>query len=127
VSALVLDAGALVAVDRDDRAMLARLRVAAEHGFELRTNAMVVAQVWRDRHGRQAQLAQLLRAVDIRAVDHQDGRDAGVLQAAAGTADPIDATVVLLAQAGDRILTSDPDDISRLAAAAANGSIVVAC
>jgi hypothetical protein len=127
VSALVLDAGALVAVDRDDRAMLARLRVAAEQGFELRTNAMVVAQVWRDRHGRQAQLAQLLRAVDVRAVDHQDGRDAGVLQAAAGTADPIDATVVLLAQAGDRILTSDPDDISRLAAAAANGSIVVAC
>jgi hypothetical protein len=88
---------------------------------------MVVAQVWRDRHGRQAQLAQLLRAVDVRAVDHQDGRDAGGLQAAAGTADPIDATVVLLAQAGDRILTSDPDDISRLAAAAANGSIVVAC
>lgn len=127
MSALVLDAGALVAVDRDDRAMLARLRVAAEQGFELRTNAMVVAQVWRDRHGRQAQLAQLLRAVDVRAVDHQDGRDAGVLQAAAGTADPIDATVVLLAQAGDRILTSDPDDISRLAAAAANGSIVVAC
>src|SRR6202043_2260006 len=104
--ALVLDAGALVAVDRDDRAMLARLRVAAEHGFELRTNAIVVAQVWRDRHGRQAQLAQLLRAVDVRTVDHQDGRDAGVLQAAAGTADPIDATVVLLAQAGDRILTS---------------------
>ncbi|MDX6391497.1 MAG: hypothetical protein QOJ73_2560 [Streptosporangiaceae bacterium] len=127
MSALILDAGALVAVDRDDRAMLARLRVAAEQGFELRTNAMVVAQVWRDRHGRQAQLAQLLRAVDVRAVDHQDGRDAGVLQAAAGTADPIDATVVLLAQAGDRILTSDPDDISRLAAAAANGSIVVAC
>jgi hypothetical protein len=127
VSALILDAGALVAVDRDDRAMLARLRVAAEQGFELRTNAMVVAQVWRDRHGRQAQLAQLLRAVDVRAVDHQDGRDAGVLQPKAGTADPIDATVVLLAQAGDRILTSDPDDISRLAAAAANGSIVVAC
>jgi hypothetical protein len=127
VSALVLDAGALVAVDRDDRAMLARLRVAAEHGLELRTNAMVVAEVWRDRHGRQAQLAQLLRAVDVRAVDHQDGRDAGVLQAAAGTADPIDATVVLLAQAGDRILTSDPGDISRLAAAAALGSIVVAC
>lgn len=127
MSALVLDAGALVAVDRDDRAMLARLRVAAQRGVELRTNAMVVAQVWRDRQGRQAQLAQLLRAVDVHAIDHDDGRDAGVLLAAAGTADPIDATVVLLAQAGDRILTSDPGDISRLAAAAANGSIVVAC
>lgn len=48
MSALVLDAGALIAVDRNDRAMLARLRAAERHGLELRTNAMVVAQVWRD-------------------------------------------------------------------------------
>ena len=55
---------------------------------------MVVAQVWRVRHGRQVNLARLLRAVDVRAVSQQDGRDAGVLLAAAGTADAI---VVLLA------------------------------
>jgi hypothetical protein len=54
VSALVLDAEALVAIDRDDRSMIARLRVAQQRRVELRTNAMVVAQVWRDRHGRQA-------------------------------------------------------------------------
>ena len=42
MSALILDAGALVAVNRGDRAMLARLRVAqAEHGAPLRSNAMV--------------------------------------------------------------------------------------
>lgn len=58
MSALVLDAGALIAVDRDDRAMLARLRAAERHGLELRTNAMVVAQVWRDSQGRQAGLAR---------------------------------------------------------------------
>jgi hypothetical protein len=127
LSALILDAGALVAVDRDDRAMLARLRVAQQHGAELRSNAMVVAQVWRDQQGRQAGLARLLRAVDVRAVEHQDGRDAGVLLAVAGTADPIDATVVLLATPGDRILTSDPDDLARLAAAAANRAVIVAC
>jgi hypothetical protein len=127
VSALVLDAGALVAVDRDDRAMIARLQVAGRAGLELRSNAMVVAQVWRDRQGRQASLARLLRAVDVRAVEQQDGRDAGVLLAAAGTADPIDATVVLLAAPGDRILTSDPGDLSRLAAAAANRPVIIAC
>jgi len=127
VSALVLDAGALVAVDRDDRRMLARLRVAQQHGVELRTNAMVIAQVWRDPQGRQARLAQLLRAVDIRTVDQQAGRDAGVLLALAGTSDPIDATVVLLAGRGDRILTSDPDDLMRLAEAAANRAVIVAC
>jgi hypothetical protein len=47
-------------------------------------------------------------AVEVRAVTQQDGRNAGVLQAAAGTADAIDATVVLLAAPGDRILTGDP-------------------
>jgi hypothetical protein len=127
VSALVLDAGALVAVDRDDRAMIARLRVAQQHGVELRSNAMVVAQVWRDRQGRQVHLARLLRAVDVRAVDHQDGREAGALLGVTGTADPIDATVVLLASPGDRILTSDPDDLARLAVAAANRAVIIAC
>lgn len=33
--------------------------------------------------------------------------------------DPVDAAVVLLAESGDRIATSDPDDIRRLADAAA--------
>jgi DNA-binding transcriptional MocR family regulator len=127
VSALILDAGALVAVDRDDRAMMARMRASQQHGLELRTNAMVVAQVWRDRHGRQANLARLLQAVDVRAVSQRDGREAGELQAAAGTADPIDATVVLLAAPGDRILTSDPGDIAHLAAAADNRAVVITC
>ncbi len=88
---------------------------------------MVIAQVWRDHHGRQANLARLLRAVDVRAVTRQDGRNAGVLQAGAGTADPIDATVVHLAAPGDRILTSDPGDLSRLAEAAGNRPLIVAC
>jgi hypothetical protein len=127
VSALILDSGALVSVDRNDRAMIARLRASQQHGLELRTNAMVVAQVWRDRHGRQENLARLLQAVDVRAVSQRDGRAAGILQAAAGTSDAIDATVVLLASAGDRILTSDPGDIARLAAAAGNRAVVIAC
>ncbi len=127
MSALVLDAGALVAVDRGDRAMVARLRVAQQHGVELRSNATVVAQVWRDRHGRQASLAQLLRAVDVRAVSPQDGRQAGVLLGVTGTSDPVDATVVLLASPGDRILTSDPSDLTPLAEAAANHAVIVAC
>jgi hypothetical protein len=127
VSALVLDAGALVAVDRGDRPMMARLAVAQQHGLELRSNAMVVAQVWRDRQGRQASLARLLRAVDVRAISHEDGRQAGVLLGQADTTDPVDATVVLLARPGDRILTSDPDDLTSLASIAGNSAIIVAC
>lgn len=127
MSALILDAGALVAVDRSDRGTVAMLRAAQQHGLELRTNAMVVAQAWRDRHGRQVNLARLLQAVDVRAVSQRDGRDAGVLQAAAGTANAIDATVVLLAAPGDRILTSDTNDIAHLAAAAEIRAVVITC
>jgi hypothetical protein len=56
-----------------------------------------------------------------------DGREAGALLAGAGTADPIDATVVLLAVPGDRILTSDPGNLTRLASAAGNRVIIVSC
>ena len=127
MSALILDAGALVAVERGNRAMIARLRAAQQHGLDLRSNAMVVAQVWRDRHGRQAGLAQMLRAVDVRAVSPDDGRRAGVLLGMTGTSDPVDATVVLLASAGDRIVTSDPQDLAALAEAAANRAVIIAC
>ena len=127
MSALILDAGALVAVERGNRAMIARLRAAQQHGLDLRSNAMVVAQVWRDRHGRQAGLAQMLRAVDVRAVSPDDGRRAGVLLGMTGTSDPVDATVVLLASPGDRIVTRDPQDLAALAEAAANRAVIIAC
>ena len=124
MTALILDAGALLAVDRDERVMIARLRVAQQSGLDLRTNAMVVAQVWR---GRQANLARLLQAIDVRAVHPRDGREAGALLADAGTADPIGATIVLLAAPGDRILTSDPGDLTQLASAAGNRAVIVPC
>ena len=127
MSALVLDAGAFVAVDRGERTMMARLRVVVANRVDLRTSAIVVGQVWRNPDGRQARLARLLQAVDIRPVDEGMGRRAGVLLARAGTADPIDATVVLTAEPGDRILSSDPDDIRRLATAAGTSAAVVTC
>ena len=116
MSALVLDAGAFI--ERGERAMIARLRVAEQHAIGLRRSAIVVSQVWPDPAGKQARLARLLRAVDIRAVDDRLARDAGVLLGRSGTADPIDATVVLVAESGDRLLTNAPGDLRRLADAA---------
>ena len=127
MSALILDAGALIGVDRNDRDVVARLAAAQRQGLELRTNPMVVAQVWRDRQGRQANLARLLQAVDVRPVRDQDGREAGALLGRAGMAGAIDATVVLLASPGDRILTSDPGDLTALADAAGCRALVVGC
>jgi hypothetical protein len=46
------------------------------------------------------------------------------MQAAAGTTDPIAATVILLAAPGDRILTNR-GDLTRLAEAAGNRPVIV--
>lgn len=125
--ALVLDAGALVAVERDDRAVHARLKAALQHGLDLRTTGIILAQVWRDRRGRQARLSRILTAVDVRPVDEQLGREAGILIGLADTSDPMDATIVLVSDTGDIVLTSDPLDISHLAAAAGREIRIVEC
>ena len=127
MSALVLDAGAFVAVERGDRQMVARLRAAERGGLELRSNGAVVAQVWRDASGRQASLSRLFRSVDIRAVDRALGQRAGVLLGRAGRGDAVDATVVAIAHAGDRIATSDPDDIRAIVAGSGHAILVLPC
>lgn len=127
MSALVLDAGAFVAVDRGDRAMVARLRVAQRDGLELRSTGVVVTQVWRDPAGRQAQLAQLLKSVDVKAVDQRLGREAGVLLGRSGTQDAVDASVVAVSGVGDRILTSDAGDIRPLVDASERSILVIVC
>jgi hypothetical protein len=127
VSALVLDAGAFVAVDRGDRVMIARLRAAQRAGLELRSTGVVITQVWRDPAGRPANLARLLRSVDITAVDKPLGRVAGVLLGRAGMTDAVDASVVAVSAAGDRVLTSDAGDIRPLVAASGRSILVVPC
>lgn len=127
MSALVLDTGAFVAVDRGDRDMTAQLRVAERDGLELRSTGVVVAEVWRDEGGRQAKLARLLKAVDVRPVDERLGREAGVLLGKSGITDAADATVVAIAATGDRVLTSDPVDIGKLVSASGRSIRVVPC
>lgn len=124
---MILDAGALIAVSRNDRAMIARLVAAEQEGDELITLPMVVAQVWRDHRGRQAQLARLLRGIEIVSIDDDLGRRCGELLGKAKTADPIDAAVVLIATDGESVVTSDPDDILHLARFAKRRILVIRC
>ena len=56
---LVLDAGALVAVERADRAAIALIKQELLDGRVPRTHGGVVGQVWRGGTGRQANLARL--------------------------------------------------------------------
>jgi predicted nucleic acid-binding protein len=124
---MILDAGALIAVSRNDRATIARLVVAEQEGDELTTHSMVVAQVWRDHRGRQALLARLLRGVEIVSIDDDLGRRCGELLGKAKTTDPIDAAVVLIATDGETVVTSDPDDILHLARCAKRRILVIRC
>jgi hypothetical protein len=113
---LTLDAGALIAFERNDRKLVALLSRAIEQGWALVVPAGVVGQVWRDGR-RQARLARLLasREVVVDVLDDRRAREAGQLCGVCGTADVIDASVVIGARArGDRIATSDPGDLARL-------------
>jgi predicted nucleic acid-binding protein len=111
--ALLLDAGALIAADKGDRKVGARLSVAQKERLPVRTGATALAQVWRD-GSRQANLARLLAGIDVLPLDRSDARTVGELLGATGTTDVVDAHLAVLAEPGDRILTSDPGDMERL-------------
>ncbi len=115
---LILDAGAFIAIERRDRAATRMLHREEVDGRSPLTHGGVIGQVWRGGSGRQAILARLLPSLIIMSLDDELGRRAGVLLSRSGTADVIDAAVVLLAEDGDWILTSDPDDLRPLVEAA---------
>ncbi len=109
---VVLDAGALIAVERADRRVIRLLELAEQ----VHVPAAVVAQVWRN-PARQVRLVRVLGAgeVDIAALDDEEARSVGQLCGASGTADVADASVVLLARrVGGVAVTSDPGDLRRI-------------
>jgi hypothetical protein len=115
---LVLDAGALIAVVKADRDTVALGNQELLHGRAPLTHGGVSGQTWRGETGRQVHLARLLPALDIASIDETLGRSAGILLRRSRMNDVIDAALVLLAEDGDLLLTSDPDDLEPLAAAA---------
>lgn len=115
---LVCDAGAFVALERNDPAMWRRLKAELLRGVSPVTHGAVVAQVWRGGHGRQALLARALAGTDVAPVDRRLGRRAGLLLGRTLTSDAVDASLVALASDGDRIVTSDPEEVRALVDAA---------
>lgn len=114
---LILDSGALIALERNDRAMWRRFKAALLSGTVPACHGGVVGQAWRGQGSRQALLAKALQGIDVRVLDEALGRAAGELLAVSRRRDAVDAALVLLARDGDQILTSDPDDIEPLARA----------
>lgn len=115
---LVLDAGALIALDRNDRSVWALLRNAADDSAEVTVPAGVIAQAWRD-GSRQALLGRALSHCDEVPLDGSLARATGLLCGRARTADIVDASVALIAAARTRggsvaLVTSDPTDLGHL-------------
>lgn len=109
----VLDAGALLAVDKRDRAVGAMLRILQRDGVPVLTSAGAVAQVWRDGR-RQANLARVLPGVDVAAVDEVSAKKVGQLLRENETSGVVDGHIALLVQPKDQVLTSDEPDIKAL-------------
>ncbi len=110
---LVLDAGGLIAVDRQDRVVGAMLRVAQQQTIPVRTSASAIAQVWRN-GSLQANLARVLAGVDTAALDGPTGRLVGELLGRSRTSDVVDGHLGLIVRSGDTVLTSDPKDIKMI-------------
>ena len=126
----VLDAGALIAVDRGDRDVGSRLRAALAAGHRVLAPAGVIGQAWRN-PSRQAQLSRMLKRCEEVVLDGSAARASGQLCGKAGTADVIDASVALaVADALNTdsdvvLLTSDTRDLGILLATLSVGARVV--
>ena len=116
MSGVTFDAGGLVALDRNDRRVIALLARAAELGARITLPATALAQAIR-RPAQQARLSRLLRQPNtaLVALDGPDATQVGILLAASRTTDIADAHVVICARrSAEPIVTSDPDDLERL-------------
>lgn len=113
---VTLDAGGLIALDRDDRRVISLLARAAEIGATVTIPATALAQAMRH-PSRQARLSRLVRQPTTRLapLDGPDATRVGVLLASTRTSDITDAHVVVCARrSGQPIVTSDPRDLARL-------------
>jgi hypothetical protein len=113
---VTLDAGGLIALDRNDRRLVVLLARAAETNVRVTVPATALAQAVR-RPERQVRLARLIRqpTTDVVALDRVDATNVGRLLAASATSDMADAHVVICARRSDQqVVTSDPDDLRRL-------------
>ncbi len=116
MSGITFDAGGLIALDRNDRRVIALLARATELGMRVTVPATALAQAIRN-PARQARISRLIRqaATDLVSLTGPDATAVGLLLAETGTADIVDAHVTICARrTGQVVVTSDPGDIGRI-------------
>jgi predicted nucleic acid-binding protein len=114
MAGLTLDTGALIGFERADRRVLVHLKNAQIQGCELTVPTVVIAEAWRG-GARSARVGKLLQACVVEPLFEDIARIAGEAMGATRGSTVADAIVVASAAArGDRILTTDFDDLDRL-------------
>lgn len=117
---IILDAGALISIERGNEELRAQLRDHARRGGRAILPTPIVAEVWRGGSTRQARLADFLKDglrsgyLHIVPLDYELAKRVGVLlgQAKMSVAD---GTVCACAQdTGGGVITSDPRDVQRV-------------
>ena len=117
MSGITLDAGGLIALERNDRHVITLVARAAERGMRITIPATALAQAIR-KPARQVRLSRLIRqaGTDLIALDGPDATAVGLLLGRTATTDVVDAHVVVCAQrAGQAVVTSDAADLRRIA------------
>ena len=112
---MVLDAGALIEIERGTRWIVALLAEVAAADGEIVIPAGVLAQVWRGPAS--ARIARVVKARQTQVVplNASNAYAVGELLGGTGTVDVVDASVVLAARAhGHSIVTSDVRDLRKL-------------
>lgn len=114
---IIYDAAALVAAERNVRALWALHDATLRRDLTPVVPAGVLAQVWRG--GPQANLSRLLSGCRVASLNEPLARTAGTLCGQAGTSDVVDASVVVLAHVMSApVVTGDTADLNALASAA---------
>jgi predicted nucleic acid-binding protein len=110
---IVLDTGALIALERNDKPMWTVLKLAALESEDVLVPSAALAQVWRGT-ARQARLSSALEFCVVASFD-TIARAVGELCGRARTKDVVDAQVAIVAaRQGSVLYTSDPGDMKRL-------------
>jgi len=113
------DTGALVAAERNDRAMWALHAGFLAEEVAPTVPAPVLAEAWRGGGGRQASLSRLLAMCDIEPMSEDQARKVGVLAGQARHYDIVDVTVVEGAvHRDDAVVTANDAHIRTIADAA---------
>ncbi len=114
MSGVTYDTGALLAAEANRRDVWALHARALQRGMLPVIPSTVLGQGWRG--GPQVTLSRLLRGCRVEDLTEDRARSVGVACARSRTSDIVDASVVIGALARkDLVVTSDPDDLTKIA------------